>query len=81
MLKDSSISSRWNTGDMDAHERNNIYIKDLGMTMGSAWESLKKSWRQLKYNLAIGDFEKVETLKGRITHLRDAMGLENEELY
>jgi hypothetical protein len=70
MLKDSSISTRWNTEDMDAHERNNIYIKELGMTMGSAWGALRKSWRQLKYNLAIGDFEKVETLKARITHLR-----------
>ena len=81
MLKDSSISSRCNTADMDAHEHNSIYIKDLGWTMDQAWGSLKKSWRQLKYNLTIGDFDRVETLKARITNLSDAMGLKNEELY
>lgn len=53
MLKESSLSSRWNTEDMDAYERNNIYIADLGCTMGQAWGALKKSWRQLKYNLGI----------------------------
>ncbi|MGC2570679.1 MAG: hypothetical protein WA364_04135 [Candidatus Nitrosopolaris sp.] len=42
---------------------------------------MKKSWRQLKYNLTIGDFDRVETLKARITNLSDAMGLKNEELY
>jgi len=81
MLKVSSISSRWNTADMDAHERNSVYINELGCTMDKAWGSLKKSWRQLKYNLTIGDFDRVETLKARITNLSDAMGLKNEELY
>ena len=50
---------------MDAHEHNSIYIKDLGWTMDQAWGSLKKSWRQLKYNLTIGDFDRVETLRRR----------------
>lgn len=33
MLKESSLSSRCNTDDMDVYERNNNYIKELGMTM------------------------------------------------
>lgn len=43
MLKESSLSSRWNTDDMDAYEHNNNYIKELGMTMGQSWGGLKKS--------------------------------------
>lgn len=34
-------------------------------TMGQAWGALKKLWRQLKYNLSIGDYHKVEKLKAR----------------
>jgi len=39
MLKESSLSSRWNTEDMapPTYERNNIYIAELGCTMGQAW--------------------------------------------
>ena len=81
MLRKSSLSSRWNTEDMDAYERNNIYITELGCTMGQAWGALKKSWRQLKYNLSIGDYERVEELKARISYIRSAMGLENEEIW
>ena len=33
MLKESSLSSRWNTEGMDVYERNNIYIAELGYTM------------------------------------------------
>jgi hypothetical protein len=44
MLKESSLSSRCNTEDMDAYERN-IYIAELGCTMGQAWGALKKSWK------------------------------------
>ena len=67
--------------DMDAYERNNIYIAELGCTMGQAWGALKKSWRQLKYNLSIGDYDRVEELKARISYIRSAMGLENEEIW
>jgi hypothetical protein len=81
MLNESSLSSRWNTEDMDAYERNNIYIAELGCTMGQAWGALKKSWRQLKYNLSIGDYHRVEELKARISYIRSAMGLENEEIW
>jgi hypothetical protein len=68
---------------MDAYERNNIYIAELGCTMGQAWGALKKSLRQLKYcyNLSIGDYDRVEELKARISCIRSAMGLENEEIY
>ncbi|MGB6529343.1 MAG: hypothetical protein WBF33_14645 [Candidatus Nitrosopolaris sp.] len=66
---------------MGSEERNNIHIPELGCTMGQAWGSLKKSWKQLKYYLSVGDFEKVEELKARISHIRVAMGLENQELY
>jgi len=37
MLKPSSCSGRYDTENMDAYERNNIYIKELGMTMGQSW--------------------------------------------
>gem|GEM_PF-4030805 len=47
--------------DMDAYERNNIYIAELGCTMGQARGALKKSWRQLKYNPSISD-DRVEEL-------------------
>jgi hypothetical protein len=49
------------------------------MTMGQARGALKKSWRSLKYNMSIGDYEKVEVLKARIFHVRGAMGLEGAE--
>jgi hypothetical protein len=51
MLKESSLSSRWITEDMDAYERNNIYIAELGCTMGQAW-----GWETEIY-LSIGDYE------------------------
>ncbi|MGA9155045.1 MAG: hypothetical protein WBZ36_31055 [Candidatus Nitrosopolaris sp.] len=57
VLSESSMSERWDTADMDSTERNSIYIKELGMTMRQAWGALKKSWRQLKYNMSIGDYE------------------------
>lgn len=57
---------------MEAAERNAIYVKELGMRYGCAWSALKKSWRQLKYCLKIGDFERVETLKARISHIRSS---------
>jgi len=66
--------------DMDAYERNNIYIAELGCTMGQARGALKKSWRQLKYNPSISD-DRVEELKARISYIRSAMGLENEEIW
>jgi hypothetical protein len=66
---------------MEAHERNSIYVKEIGMSYGQGWSALKKSWAQLKYCLKIGDFEQVEALKARIYYIREAMGLENEELY
>ena len=81
MLKETSTSHRFNVEDMEANERNSMYIAELGMSYGSAWSSLKKSWRQLKYCLKIGDFERVEMLKERISTVRWYMGLENEELY
>jgi hypothetical protein len=56
VLKESSLSSRRNTKAMDAYERNNIYIAELGCRMDQGWESVKKSWRQLKKQL-IGDYE------------------------
>jgi hypothetical protein len=52
---------------MDAYEGNNIYIAELGCRMGQAWGALKKSWRELKYNLSIGDYDRVEELKARIS--------------
>ena len=54
--------------------RDHIYLWTL---------ELKKSWKQLKYYLSVGDFERVELLKVRIHDIREAMGLENaeEELY
>jgi hypothetical protein len=79
MSNESSLSSRWNTEDMDAYERNNSYIAELDCTMGQAWGVLKKSWRQLKYNLSIGDYHRVGESKARIS--RPAMGLENEEIW
>jgi hypothetical protein len=81
MLKESSRSNRFNVEGMDAHERNSIYVKELSMSYGQGWSALKKTWWQLKYCLKIGDFEQVETLKARISYIRSAMGLENEELY
>ena len=66
--------------DMDAYERNNIYIAELGCTMGQARGALKKSWRHLKYNPSISD-DRVEELKARISYIRSAMGLENEEIW
>jgi hypothetical protein len=52
------------------------------MTIGSAWGALKKSWAQLKLALRNGyDYERIEALKARIYHIREAMGLENEELF
>ena len=42
----------WNTED--------IYIAELGYTMGQTWIALKKSLRQLKYNLTIGDHDRIE---------------------
>jgi hypothetical protein len=51
MLKDSSISNRFNVQDMDAAERNSIYVPELAMEYGAGWSSLKKSWKQLKYCL------------------------------
>jgi hypothetical protein len=74
-------SSRWNTEDMDSAERNSIYIKELGVEMGVAWHILKCTWRELKYNLSIGDYEKVEELKAKIYRLRKYMGISNDELY
>ena len=65
---------------MDAYERNNIYIAELGCTMGQARGASKKSWRQLKYNPSISD-DRVEELKARISYIRSAMGLENEEIW
>lgn len=81
MLKETSTSHRFNVEDMEANERNMIYIPELGMSYGSAWSSLKKSWRQLKYCLKIGDYERVEMLKERISNIRAAMGLENQEIW
>jgi hypothetical protein len=81
MLKESSCSTKYNTEDMDSEERNNIRIPELGCTMGQAWGSLKKSWQQLKYCLKIGDYERVEILKERISNIRAAMGLENQEIW
>jgi len=81
MLKPSSCSSRFNTENMGAHERNNLHIKELGMSMGQAWGALKKSWKQYKFALATGDYKKIEGLKDRISYIREAMGLENEEIY
>jgi hypothetical protein len=66
---------------MDAYQRNNIYIAELGCTMGQAWGALKKSWRQPKYNLSIGDYDRVEELKARISYIRSAMGLEYQETW
>jgi hypothetical protein len=63
--------------DMEAAERNAIYVKELGMPYGCAWSALKKSWRQLKYCLKIGDFERVETLKARTSHIRWAWKMKN----
>jgi hypothetical protein len=37
-------------------------IAEVGYTMGQAWIALKKSLRQLKYNLSIGDYDRVEEL-------------------
>lgn len=65
---------------MDAYERNNIYIAELGCTMGQAWGALKKSWRQLKYT-SVSEIMRVEELKTRIIDIRSAMGLENEEIW
>lgn len=60
VLNESSLSPRWNTEDMDTYVPNNIYIAELGYTMGQAWIALKKSLRQLKYNLSIGDYDRVK---------------------
>jgi hypothetical protein len=81
MLKESSLSSRWETENMDARERNSIFIKELGMTMGSAWGALKKSRARYKLALRNGDYDRVEELKARISKLRTHMGIQNEELY
>lgn len=51
------------------------------MTFGQSWGALKKSWRQLKLSMKIGDFERVDQLKERIFYIRASMGSENEELY
>jgi DNA repair protein RadC len=42
--------------------------------------ALKKSWRQLKHNLSIGEYHRVEELKARISYIRSAMGLLRENL-
>ena len=46
---------------MDTYVPNNIYIAELGCTMGQARGALKKSWRELKYNPSISD-DRVEEL-------------------
>ncbi|MGC2685552.1 MAG: hypothetical protein WA323_27155, partial [Candidatus Nitrosopolaris sp.] len=61
--------------------RNNIYISELAMTMGQAWGSLKKSWKLFKLALRERDHERVEELKNRISHIRAAMDVENEEIW
>jgi hypothetical protein len=73
--------SRFDVENMEAAERNAIYVPELAMEYGAGWSALKKSWAQLKYCLKTGDFEQVEVLKARIYLIREAMGLENEELY
>jgi hypothetical protein len=42
---------------------------------------LRYAWKRLKYNLSIGDYEKVEELKAKIYRLRKYMGIPNDELY
>jgi hypothetical protein len=74
------MSSRW-TEDMDSVEHNNIYIKELGCTMGSAWGNLKYSWKALKRALREGDYQRVEELKTKIHRYRKYMGIPNDELY
>ena len=66
---------------MDAAERNAIYILELAMTMGQSWGALKKSWRSYMLALRDGDYDRVEELKSRISNIRAAMGLENEEIW
>jgi hypothetical protein len=75
------FSTRYDIENMDSEERRNLYIPELAMTWGQSYSALKKSWHQLKYCLKFGDFERVEILKTRISHIRESMGLENEELY
>jgi hypothetical protein len=81
VLKESSLSSRWDTDSMDAAERNMIYVPEFGCTLGQCWGSLRKAWVQLRVALRNGDFERVEMLKERIYNLRESMGIPNEELY
>jgi hypothetical protein len=75
------FSTRFDIENMDSEERRNLYIPELAMTFGRSYSALKKSWQQLKYSLKVGDYDRVEMLKTRISHIRDSMGLENEELY
>ena len=53
-----------------AYDRNNIYIKELGMTMGQSWGALRKTWRQYKLALRYGHYERIEALKARISYIR-----------
>jgi hypothetical protein len=51
MLKESSMSDRFDVENVEAHERNATYVPELAMTDGQAWSSsltveiLSKDWR------------------------------------
>jgi hypothetical protein len=51
VLLESGISEGWNTADMGSAERNSLFIRELEMTIGSAWGSLRKIWRLVKLAL------------------------------
>jgi len=66
--------------DMDAYERNNIYIAELGCTMGQARGALKKSWRQLKYNPSISDNRVEQGKEAALIASLNALAVAKEHL-
>ena len=66
---------------MDCEERNNLFIKELGLTWGQSWSALKKSWQRFYAARRQGDSETCDMLLERITTIRECMGLEDEGFY
>jgi hypothetical protein len=67
------VSSKYDFQNNDPELRRQ-YIPELGMTVGSAISSLKKSWKMYRHNLAEG--EPTDQLSLRLLKLQAGLGLE-----
>jgi hypothetical protein len=78
MLK--HLSSRFNVENLDCEERNNLFIKELGLTWGQSRSALK-SWKSFYAARRVGDSETCDMMLERISTIRECMGLEDEGTY